>query len=104
MRKDRNTFFQGSSMTQSYIPDMPPQMNYQGPNYGMPGPYQSSESHQSFYAGAAPANFNNNNNYTDLENRISKLEREINRLNNRLLKLESSNNITTEYNTNMYMV
>ena len=103
MRKDRNTFFQGSSMTESYMPNMVPnQVNYNMPGY--PGPYQQTESHQSFYTGAAPTNFNNNSNYTDLENRISKLEREINRLNNRLSKSESNNNITTEYNTNMYMV
>ena len=50
-------------------------------------------------------NYNNNNIYTDLENRIAKLEREVNRLNNRLLKLESKNdNTSTDYSNSMYMV
>ncbi len=118
MKKDRNTFFQGSEYSATtYIPPMNQILqNNMMPYNQMPVPF--TEAQQSYYAGVTPnyqqipnqnmnynTNYNNNNIYTDLENRIAKLEREVNRLNNRLLKLESKNdNTSTDYSNSMYMV
>ena len=95
MKKTRNSFFQESNY-QSYNP-------YINNNQG---PYQSASNF--FYQGPIPNNYNTNNN--DLESRLSKIERQINRLDYRLSKLEN-NNITSSIddnfnnsNTNMYMV
>lgn len=123
MKKDRNTFFQESGFAnlQSF-PNM---------NSGNTPLTNASFANQSFYSGPTPQgmmeplvnyntntnqnqnynyNMNNNNNnydYSDLESRLSKLERSINRLDNRLTKLESSSIYSTEdiENTNnIYMV
>ncbi len=103
MKKDRNTFFGESSMSQvGYYP------NQVNPNMMMPSPYQASSASQNFYAGPAPINNNIN---TDIESRFSKIERQINRLETRISKLENSaNNYTgditdeTISNSNMYMI
>lgn len=117
MKKDRNTFFSSANMSQSsYMPNMMPN--------AMPGampnnfaPYQEAQASQSFYAGPNPnANMYNNNNYdtsySELDNRLAKIERQINRLDSRITRLENAsntsnvtNNITeSNYSNSMYMV
>lgn len=95
MKRDRNTFFQNyNAQTQSYIPT--PNMNTQF------GPYQSASTQSQFYAGP---NLDANQ---DIENRLAKIERQINRLDSRLSKLENTSpnintNIDNNY-SNMYML
>lgn len=85
MKKNRNSFFAESNF-QSYNP------------YNMnPVPYQ----------GPVPNNYNMPNN--DIESRFAKIERQLNRLDYRLSKLENTNQTyQTEdlesSNSNMYMV
>ena len=101
MKKTRNSFFAESNF-QSYNPNM--NMN--------PTPYQTASNY--FYQGPVP-----NNNYnmpnpnmgstSDLESRLAKIERQINRIDYRLTKLENSTNIISSEdfdtnNTNMYML
>jgi len=115
MKKDRNTFFSEASMSsQGYFP---------GPNNMMSAnaPFQSAQASQSFYAMPAgmqmPQQMNspmiNNQNYdysmfSEIENRLAKMERQINRLDSRVSKLESqtfySNDDYTSGNDTMYMV
>ena len=87
MRKDRNSFFQESSSYQNYNGMMPPQ-------------YQMASNNAMMYSGNIP--FNN-----DINERLAKIERQINRLDHRLSKLEtnsiSSNDIESNSN-NMYML
>ncbi len=107
MRKDRNTFFTNYNAQQaSYIPDMPNmQVMPNNINSNGFGPYQAASTNSSFYAGPDIGASN------DLDNRLSKIERQINRLDNRVSKLEnnmlSSNtpieNIENNY-SNMYML
>ncbi len=111
MKKDRNTFFQESQVfNQSGFPNM---------NIAN-APYTSSYSNNSFYAGPTPnmqvplnyntptyQNQNYNDNYSDLESRLSKIERQINRLDHRLSKLENNtlySNDEIESNNNVYML
>lgn len=98
MKKTRNTFFSESNF-QSYNPNM----------VGMP--YQASSNY--YYGGDLPQNNYNINNQgigSDLEARISKIERQINRIDYRLQKLENNSNVFTKEdlnttnNTNMYMI
>lgn len=113
MKKDRNTFFAESSyMNQANFPT--PNMNIAN------GPFTTqSYANQGFYAGPTnmpnmPINYNtqpiqntNYNDYSDFESRISKIERQINRLDARLNKLENTNFYTTEETdttNNIYMV
>ena len=95
MRKDRNTFFTNyNAQSQSYIPNMQPPMEQFGP-------FQSANTSSSFYSGPDIATSN------DLENRLSKIERQINRLDDRLKRLENYSNTTTDINyqsNNMYMI
>lgn len=93
MRKDRNTFFTNySAQNQSYIPNMPAPMEQFGP-------FQAANSSSSFYSGPDIAASN------DLENRLSKIERQINRLDERLKKLENYSNPSNDVNyQNMYMI
>lgn len=116
MKKDRNTFFSSANMSQSsYMPNMMPQAmpntmpNMMPSNYA---PFQEAQASQSFYSGPNPnANMYNNNydtSYSELDNRLAKIERQINRLDSRITRLENAGNITnniTETNSNtMYMV
>lgn len=105
MKKNRNTFFSNyNTQTQSYIPDF--QNGMQPPNMqqAMPpqfAPYGQTSMNSSYYSGPDIAANN------DIDNRLSKIERQINRLDNRLSKLE--NNSITEikennYSNNMYML
>ena len=101
MKKDRNSFFNESSYSYG---------NYY-PNMNMPTmmPNVSSNYQQSFYSGVGyPTNAGNSSiDYSDIDARISKLERSINRVDSRLTKLETSSITPTESfenTTNMYMV
>ncbi len=83
MRKDRNSFFAESSA------------NYQ--NY-IPPQYQMAANNSMMYSGNVPLN-------NDLNERLAKLERQINRLDHRLSKLEGSTiNNLDESTNNMYML
>lgn len=95
MKKTRNSFFAENSF-QSYNPNM---MNG--------APYQTASNY--FYQGPMPNNYNINNYDNDIESRFAKIERQLNRLDYRISKLESANNIiSTEEldvnNSNMYML
>ena len=104
MKKDRNAFFQNNSSS-----------SYFYPTNNMMGAYpMATESNSNFYQGPAlmpmPAQYNQPADYTsELESRLAKIERQINRLDTRVSRLESesSTNLsgTNEYTTNnMYMV
>jgi len=104
MKKDRNTFFSNyNAQTQSYIPDFPNNMMQQP---AMPanqmGPYNQTSMNSSYYSGPSIATSN------DIDNRLSKMERQINRLDNRLSKLENAKPVTevneNNYSNNMYML
>lgn len=91
MKRDRNTFFTNySAQNQSYIPNVP--NNF--------GPYQAANTQSSFYAGPDIAGS------SDLDNRLSKIERQLNRLDQRLTKLENmaTNNLNDSNYQNMYMI
>ncbi len=100
MRKTRNSFFAESSY-QSYNPNM---NNYMGP-----APYQTGSNY--FYQGPAPMpnNYTTGNDGSDIESRLAKIERQLNRMDYRLSKLENTGNVISaddyENNTtNMYML
>ena len=107
MKKTRNSFFTEAGMSYSgYNPNVPNMM--QG---GIP--YQAQTSYNSFYSG--PNNIQGNMPYhqqytgpDNIENRLAKIERQINRLEHRISKLESTNTtfITEDIDTsnNMYML
>lgn len=109
MKKDRNSFFAESSFMN--------QSNFQGPMMNpMNQNYQASYANQGFYAGPMNTQPNyttqmpqntNYNDYSDIESRLSKLERNINRLDARITKLENTSYYPTdeiETNNNIYMV
>ena len=107
MKKTRNSLFTEANMSYSgYNPNVPNMM----PNNM---PYQAQTSYNSFYSG--PNNMPTNIPYPqtypqsdNIENRLAKIERQINRLEHRISKLESINTtyITEEIDTsgNMYML
>lgn len=93
MKKDRNAFFQEYGMN-AYNGNMPNMMM----------PNQAFSANSSFYSGPM-----NNNMYSDIDSRLSKIERQLVRLENRISRLEGDNqtNINIdEYNSSnpMYMV
>ena len=103
MKKDRNTFFSNyNAQTQSYIPDFQTAMMPNQPMQSMPnGPYNQASMNSSYYSGPDIGNYN------DIDNRLSKIERQINRLDNRLSKLENKPVTEVNENTisnNMYML
>ena len=101
MKKNRNTFFQEAQMSSyNYYPNQ--NMNLMGQGL----PTQASQSSQTFYAGPTPMIPNQNNQYSDTEARLARLERQMNRLESRISKLEGSTYSPDEYDssTNMYMV
>ena len=80
MKKDRNAFFNEANFSQSSFMGTPnmPNMNGMGNDY-----------------------------MSDMESRLAKIERQINRLDARVSKLESKGFVTTENfdnTTNMYML
>ena len=99
MKKDRNAFFEQSAYNKAFYPTPNMMMN--------PTPSIASGSSQSFYEGPYVTNTNYNE-YNDLETRLAKIERQINRLDNRISKLENYNSFSQTDNmtdnTNLYMV
>ena len=106
MKKSRNSFFQESSY-QAYNPNMNMNMQMQG------APFETASNY--YYQGPVPMqqaqfpnNYNTLNMGNDIESRLAKIERQINRLEHRLSKLETNNTILTDdYDTNtsnMYML
>ena len=98
MKKDRNSFFQEYGMN-AYNGNMPNMMM----------PNQTFSANSSFYSGPNMMPNMNNNMYSDIDSRLSKIERQIVRLENRISRLEGDNqtNINIdEYNASnpMYMV
>ena len=96
MKKTRNSFFAESSY-QSYNPNMNMQQE----------PFQSASNY--FYQGPMPNNYNTHNTGSDLENRLAKIERQLNKLDYRLSKLENVSNVVSSddlsiNNSNMYML
>ena len=97
MLRNRNSFFQEASMsTQNFIPNM----SYPYPvNNQMP--MSAASASQSYYSGPMPTQ----NNMDDYENRLAKLERQINRLDSRITRLENSSKLeSVDISSNMYMV
>ena len=91
MRKNRNSFFSESNM------------NFQGYNPMLSNmPYQNYNSSNAFYAGNIPPDGN------EFFERLSKVERQVNRLEHRISKLENNNFQTSDdYDSttnNMYMI
>jgi hypothetical protein len=116
MKKDRNSFFEGSSMNMAAF-------NNGMPNMPMMGPMNASASaSQSFYANMptpmAPMmgpmmgqTTMPESSISELESRMAKLERNMNRLENRISKLEGNTYYTTSTDSyesssssGMYMV
>lgn len=89
MKKERNAFFQNQSASSMFYPS-------NGPMYP-----QMTNSSSNFYQGPILNNDYNN----EIESRLAKIERQINRLDSRVTKLESENT-SFDYNSsnNMYMV
>lgn len=117
MKKDRNTFFEGSSMNMAFNAQAPQMMQPIMP-FPMASQAQAQAS-QSFYSNTGaplmqtmPQNFGttnyNDSTISELESRMSKLERSVNRLENRVNKLEGSTYYSTDSYDNpsngMYMV
>ncbi len=104
MKKDRNSFFSeyGYNQSTGYIPNMNNQNMNMLPN-------QTIAANSNFYVGPTP-NYSNNSNvnmYSDIDARMAKIERELNRLETRVSRLEGdSKNTIDELNlgSNMYMV
>lgn len=98
MLRNRNSFFQEASMsTGSYMQNMMP--------YPMNNniPVNTATASQSYYSG--PSLNQNYNNFDDYDNRIAKLERQINRLDARISKLENSSKLeSVDMSSNMYMI
>ncbi len=108
MKKDRNTFFNEANFSQSSFIPTP---NFGG-NMNMPMPgYNQAQASQSFYSGPNPMygqnmNMMNQDMASDFESRMAKLERQINRLDARISKLEAKgiSTDTIDNTTNMYML
>lgn len=121
MKKNRNTFFQESSY-QSYNPNManiggaPYQTAsnyyYQGPVPGpVPGPAPMNQPINQQMQPNYNIGYNSmQNNNNDIESRLAKIERQLNRIDYRLTKLENANTTITSDDfdsgntTNMYML
>ena len=97
MLRNRNSFFQEASMSsQSIIPNM---AMYQTPGVN------AAQSSQSYYSGPMPNQNMYNNLMDDYDNKLAKLERQINRLDARITKLENSSKLESiDMSSNMYMV
>lgn len=98
MRKNRNSFFTESNMNYSNFQAqgaIPQAMPYANANYN---PYQAQPNIAMPYV----------DNSDSIENRLAKIERQINRLNARINKLESLNTTFLDDNIdtsgNMYML
>ena len=114
MKKDRNTFFENSSMNMAFSGPTPIQQPMMQQPMMMPMNAQAqAQASQSFYSNTTPMMMPTTN-YSDstiseLESRMAKLERSINRLENRLNKIEGSTYYSTDTTidsstSGMYMV
>lgn len=95
MKKNRNSFFAESNYSNFQAGGMPQNI-----------PYQTGANYNSFYQNQTGMPYVDN---TDsVENRLAKIERQINRLNARVNKLESLNTTfiddTFDTTNNMYML
>ena len=106
MKKTRNAFFSESAY-QSYTPNM--NMNGIPNQNNVPNqmPFQSASNY--FYQGPVPNNYNTSMGGNDIESRFAKIERQLNRIDYRLSKLENSSNVISSddfdtSNSNMYML
>lgn len=106
MKKDRNAFFQNQSASSYFYPT---NMGVNVPNQMYSGYPMATESSSNFYQGPiiAPMQAVDNYSSSEIESRFAKIERQLNRLDTRVTKLESeiSTNMGTDYTTNnMYMI
>ncbi len=107
MKKDRNAFFQNQSSSSYFYPTAAPAPMPMNTGYPM-----ATESSSNFYQGPVvtpnyPTGQPADTYSSELESRLAKIERSINRLDTRVSKLESelTTNIgTNDYVTNNYMV
>ena len=95
MRKNRNSFFAENNM------------NYQGFNpMAANVPYQNVSANSSFYSGQMPMPIGIDTN--DYNERLAKIERQLNRLEHRIANLEGKTTKTTDdfesTNNNMYII
>ena len=93
MKKERSAFFQNHQSSYFYPNNM---------NIGVP---MGMEANNSYYEGPM-MNMPDNSYDNELETRLLKLERQINRLDSRLTKLESEKSIKEDFSSsnNMYML
>ena len=92
MKKERSAFFQNH------------QSSYFNPNNMNMGVPMGMEANNSYYEGPMMGAIDNSYN-NELETRILKIERQINRLDSRITKLESEKPIKDDYSANnMYML
>ena len=97
MLRNRDSFFQTQTEMGMTFPNMNNIPNFNYPNFNYPNNYQQG----------MPNNLNINTNYNleDYDNRIAKIERQINRLDARLTKVENANKIISDdISSSMYMV
>ncbi len=103
MKKTRNSFFAENSF-QSYNPVPMNGAPYQAAsNYFYEGPLPNN------MPNSMPNNYNTNSGTYDIETRLSKIERQINRLDYRISKLEGASSVLStdnfdNNNSNMYML
>ncbi len=108
MKKDRNAFFQNQSASSYFYPSSPMPMQ----NQMMGGYPMATESSSNFYQGPVmtPVYQNTDTYSSEIESRLAKIERQMNRLDTRVSKLESEINTVgtnpSDFNTtnNMYMI
>ena len=93
MKKERSAFFQNHQSSYFYPNNM---------NMGVP---MGMEANNSYYEGPMPLMQDNSYN-NEIETRLAKIERQINRLDTRLTKLESEKSIKEDFSAsnNMYML
>ena len=97
MRKNRNAFFAENNM------------NFQGYNPMVANaPYQNVSANSSFYSGQGPMPTPFNIDFSEISERLAKVERQINRLEHRISNLESNTIKSTDdfesNSSNMYMI
>lgn len=105
--KDRNMFYSNYQSGGFMDP------NFNQPMMGVPAGYNINQNYQAYGPNVMPNNIGdnsmvNNNTYVDeYDNRITKLERQIRRIDQRLRKLENSSQIADEeisIDNNLYMI
>ena len=97
MKKNRNSFFaESNAIFQDYNPMI------------ANTPYQNATSNGSYYPGPIVPNIMNNPSYNEISERLAKIERQINRLDYRINKLESGTVVSTDdyesTTNNMYII